>query len=533
VSAPDLGPFVVDIDAPATPVELARFGQLEKQFAQSFSEIFNDPSLPRSVLIVPSLSLDQQVMAKISGVHHYEERLLCLLLLLRLPRTRLVYVTSTPIPETIIDYYLHLLPGVPSLHARQRLTLLTCNDASPVALTRKILDRPRLLERIREAIPNLASAHMTCFTVSELERKLALRLNLPIYGCNPSLTHWGSKSGSRKVFFEAGIDMPLGFEDLGDAEDVPHALAELKAKRPDLRKAVVKLNEGFSGEGNAVFDFADAPVDSSLLPWVRARLPTLAFEARGMTWDLYQQKLNSMGGVVEEFISGTLKRSPSAQFRIDPLGRIEALSTHDQVLGGANGQIFLGCRFPASEAYRLDIQTQGRKAARALASKGVLGRFGIDFISVKEGDVWRHVAIEINLRKGGTTHPFLMLQFVTDGRYDADTGEFLTPAGGPRCYYASDNLESERYQGLTPYDLVDIAVVNGLHFHAATMEGVAFHLIGALSEFGKLGVVCIGQTQERADALYRKTLEVLDAEGGAPQWPKDVGIEKSIEARSE
>ena len=362
---------------------------------------------------MPSLSLDQQVMAKISGVHHYEERMLCLLLLLRLPRTRVIYVTSTPISETIIDYYLHLLPGIPSLHARQRLTLLTCNDASPIALTRKILKRPRLLERIRRAIPDLVTAHMTCFTVTELERKLALHLNLPIYGCNPSLMQWGSKSGSRKIFREADIDTPFGFEDLVDAEDVARALAELKAKKPDLRRAVVKLNDGFSGEGNAVFDLEDAPIDSSLLPWVRARLPAMTFEAGGMTWDLYQQKLKSMGGVVEEFISGAVRRSPSAQFRIDPLGRIEAVSTHDQVLGGTNGQIFLGCRFPANRAYRLDIQRMGMKAALALASKGVLGRFGIDFISVNEGDAWRHLAIEINLRKGGTTHPFLMLQFLT------------------------------------------------------------------------------------------------------------------------
>ena len=150
-----------------------------------------------------------------------------------------------------------------------------------------------------------------------------------------------------------------------------------------------------------------------------------------------------------------------------------------------------------------------------LAQKGVLGRFGVDFISVKEGGSWRHVAIEINLRKGGTTHPFLMLQFLTDGRYNSETGEFLTPAGQPCCYYASDNLEAERYRGLTPFDLVDIAVVNGLHFHAASSEGVAFHLIGALSEFGKLGVVCIGRDHARADSLYRNTVDVLDRESAA------------------
>jgi hypothetical protein len=313
--------------------------------------------------------------------------------------------------------------------------------------------------------------------------------------------------------------LPFGFEDLGDGEQVANALAELKGRKHELRRAVVKLNEGFSGEGNAIMDLGDAPMGTSLLPWLRDRLAGMAFEARGMTWELFHDKLRAMGGIVEEFIPGAVKRSPSAQLRIDPLGGIEMVSTHDQVLGGANGQIFLGCRFPADRSYRLDIQARGAEVAQALARKGVLGRFGIDFISVKDADSWRHVAIEINLRKGGTTHPFLMLQFLTDGHYDPETGEFLTPAGQPRCYFASDNLEAERYRGLTPYDLVDIAVVNGLHFHAAAGEGVAFHLIGALSEFGKLGVVCIGQSHERADALYRSTIEVLDRECGSFRSP--------------
>ncbi len=512
VSAREQSPATIDMSAPVTAEALARFAQLQANFAQSYHRIFDDPKKPRTVVIVPSLSLDQEVLEKISGIHHYEERMLCLLLLLRMPRTRVIFVTSRPIADHIIDYYLHLLPGIPGLHARARLALVSCDDTSPIALTQKILQRPRILERIREAIPDHASAHITCFNVSELERKLALALDLPVYGCDPSLAHWGSKSGSRKIFRAAEIDLPFGFEDLADAGDIARGIAELKAKNPDLQKAVVKLNEGFSGEGNAIFDLRAAPADSSLTSWVRTQLPHLAFEARGMTWKLFQDKLDSMGGIVEEFIPGAVKESPSAQFRIDPAGRIAAVSTHDQVLGGPTGQNFQGCRFPANETYRLDIQERGARAARVLAEKGVLGRFGVDFISVKEGDAWRHVAIEINLRKGGTTHPFQMLQFLTDGRYDTDTGLFLTPSGRPRCYYASDNLESERYRGLTPYDLIDIAVLNDLHFHATTGEGVAFHLIGALSEFGKLGIVCIGETQARADALYRRSVEVLDKE---------------------
>ena len=70
--------------------------------------------------------------------------------------------------------------------------------------------------------------------------------------------------------------------------------------------------------------------------------------------------------------------------------------------------MFLGCRFPADEAYRLAIQAEGAKVGAALARRGVLGRLGVDFVSVRRGDAWENYAIEINLRKGGTTHPFLM-----------------------------------------------------------------------------------------------------------------------------
>lgn len=494
----------------------ARFHALQASFARTYADLVADRNAQRTVVVVPSLTLDQDVMARVSGAHHYEERMLCLLLLLGLPRTNVVFVTSTPIAEAIVDYYLHLLPGIPAQHARRRLQLLSCHDASRAPLSAKILARPRLVRRIVEAIPDRATAHMTCFTVTPLERELAVQIGVPIYGCDPDLAHWGSKSGSRRIFREVGLTLPEGSEGLRDTADVIDALTALRMARPGLRRAVVKLEEGFSGEGNAVMRFDQAPEGASALSrWLRQRMHGLAFEARGMTWDLYQQKLQAMGGIVEEFIEGAVKLSPSVQLRVDPAGRLDVVSTHDQVLGGEHGQIFLGCRFPADAAYRLAIQEQGLAAGRALAAKGVLGRFGVDFLSVREGDAWRHWAIEINLRKGGTTHPFLMLQFLTDGHYDPATGQFVTAAGRPRCYYATDNLESEAYRGLTPHDLIDIAAANGLHFNAATQEGVSFHLIGALSEFGKLGMVAIAGTEQRADELHDRVVETLDREAAS------------------
>ena len=105
----------------------------------------------------PSFTLDQEELTKLDGAAFYEERLLFLLIRLRNPRAHVTYVTSQPVHPLILDYYLHLLAGVPASHARARLTMLCAYDSSPRPLTQKILERPRLIERIRAVDSQLRS----------------------------------------------------------------------------------------------------------------------------------------------------------------------------------------------------------------------------------------------------------------------------------------------------------------------------------------------------------------------------------------
>jgi hypothetical protein len=227
----------------------------------------------------------------------------------------------------------------------------------------------------------------------------------------------------------------------------------------------------------------------------------------------FVQKFEANGGIVEAFVEGQIKTSPSVQCRINPLNEIEIISTHDQVLEGDEQQIFTGASFPANSEYAGTLAALSTKIAEELGSYGVLGRFSIDFISVKENDRWKHYGIEINLRKGGTTHPYLMLQFLTDGRYDADKGKFLTATGQERFYFTTDNLMSDSFKGLLPADLIDIATVHDLLYDGTRQEGVMFHMISALSEYGKIGVVCIGKSPEAAAKFFERTLEILELEG--------------------
>ena len=87
----------------------------------------------------------------------------------------------------------------------------------------------------------------------------------------------------------------------------------------------------------------------------------------------YTAMCNEDGGIVEERITGDVIRSPSVQLRVLPGGETELLSTHDQLLGGASGQSYLGCRFPAAPAYRREIQAAGLAAALPVLLSPLVG----------------------------------------------------------------------------------------------------------------------------------------------------------------
>lgn len=502
-----------------TPEEsAAAFRALQARLAGQFERFRADPNQPYTAVVIPSQSVDIAELEKIEGVAHYEERALFNLMLLRRPRQRVVFVSSKRLNPLVVDYYLHQMRGVPAAHARRRLVMLDCDDASPRPLTQKILERPRLLARIREAIGDPHRAHLNVFNSSPLERELSLALDIPLSAADPDLVGYGSKTGSRGVFREAELRMPPGREGLRDVEDLAEGVAELWAEYPDQERVVVKLNDSFSGEGNALLDLRPLaehlgpnPSAATRRAAVHRGLHHLALEAPDIGVDAYRAQFDHMGGVCEAWIEGPGKRSPSAQLRINPLGEVQSVSTHDQVLGGRSGQVFLGATFPAEPAYRLEIQAMGRRVGEVLSSRGVIGRFGVDFLVVPhesgELDIY---AVEINLRQGGTTHPFNTLKLLTDGTYDEGTGTFYTTQGQPRAYFATDCLSSPKYRGLMPFDLLDRLVLEGMSFRA-NETGALFHLLGCLSEFGKLGCVCVEETVDEARTLYLQVVRMLDA----------------------
>src|SRR5436305_5090253 len=497
----------------------AEFDQLQKKLVPLWKSIERFNQDPQTIVVVPSMSID--AISSGAVMQAYEERFLFLLLLLRQPRARLIYVTSQTILPSVIDYYLGLLPGVIPSHARQRLFLISPLDLSLRPLRDKLLDRPRLMERIRSLIMDPDRAHLVPFNTTNREKELAMRLGIPMYGADPKFFPLGTKSGCRQIFMEENVAHPLGVENLGSKEELIEAIAQMRSKKPSIKQVLAKLNEGVSGEGNAVIDLSGLPAagDPKEKNMLEERLRAMQFELARVTYDSYMNKLQERKGVVEERIIGDEFRSPSVQLRITPLGVVELLSTHDQLLGGPSGQSYLGCVFPADSGYAASITHEAAKVGKRLAKEGVIGRFALDFVVVRTNGKWEPYAIEINLRKGGTTHPFLSLQFLTDGTYDPETAIFTAPNGRQKSLVASDHVEAAAYRTLTPDDLFDIVVRHNLHFGQTRQTGVVFHMMSALGELGRMGLTAVGNSHEEAKATYDRAISVLNEETGGCTRP--------------
>ncbi len=454
--------------------------------------------------MVPSISFPVVELRKIAAVQSYEERMLFFVLLLADPTVRVVYATSEAIDPATIEYYLRFLPDPDD--ARRRLALVSVGDPSIGSLSAKFLARPDDLGPAAGRHRRRAGWRRGHGALQRHPGRAGPGRcpGSTLCGPRPELVWLGSKSGSRQVAMEAGVPVLPGAEDVFSVAELTKAVNGLREVHPDLPAVVVKLNNGFSGQGNAIIDLdglAD-PITAS---------PTV-FCAGEESWTSFEPKIEDEGAIVEEVVRADDLRSPSVQLQISPTGEVEVLSTHDQILGGPENQVYLGCRFPARPEYRLAILAEARKVAAVMVARGVTGVFGIDFLVDGDPDEGGRVTLsEINLRMGGTTHPFWMVRLATGGTYDQESGELRVPGGEARSYVATDNIKSAQLVGCRPAEVIARIDEAGLAYEPSTRCGVTLHLLGALPGAGKMGVTCIAATPEAADEMYRGVLTALDA----------------------
>lgn len=459
-----------------------------------------DSTVPHFVVVLPSFSVGESLLSHYGDrIPSLEHRFLLAMLMLRIRSVRVAMVMSRHPGEETLDYYFDLLQTVPD--ARERFDLVVVDDPSVRPIAPKLLERPDLIVHIKDLADGMP-AMIEPWNVSQAESDLADALGMPINGTPPDVWPIAYKSSGRRLMAGAGVPVPAGREHLHTTEDAVTAIEALRAANPGLGAVIVKHDNSGAGDGNAVIDLSGLEAAGSRT--ARARLRS---RVRSLPpW--YLADLGK-GFVVEERIVGDRFSSPSVQLDILADGQVRVLASHEQILGGDDGQVYTGCRFPADPAYAASISRHARAVGEALAEHGALGRAGVDFVtsSTGSGD-WEVHALEINLRKGGTTHPFAALRHLVPGAYDPEAGVYRTEDGRTKCYSATDNLVDEAWTGIAPVEVIDAVRAAGLAF--GNGSGVVLHMLSCLAIDGRFGLTAIADTPQEADRLVDATREAVD-----------------------
>jgi len=467
------------------------FALLQKRLPDAWAANTTGSTTPHVVIALPSFSLGETILShyapRIPALEH--RYLLSCLMLPRIPGCELVFVScASPAPE-VLDYCAGLWPREARSSASARLHIVEVPDRSGRSVAPKLLEHPDLIDRIRRLVGD-RPAMIEPWNVTEHEVALAEALGVPINGTTPTLWPLGFKSAGRRLFQAAGVPTALGREDVHDLDGIASAIAHIRSVHPEATGVVVKHDNSGAGDGNLVIRLNGDQNGTA----VQKQLDSMP------AW--YASDLTA-GGVVEELVTGDGFSSPSVQLDISPFGDVTVLSTHEQVLGGPDDQVYLGCTFPADEGYASELAKHGRAVGAELAKHGVLGRVGVDFVAVRNDRSWEVFALEINLRKGGTTHPFSTLRHLAPGEYDEEAGHWRTDGhSGERYYRSTDNLLDETRVGWSVRRVVDIVRRAGLDFDPANRTGVVLHMLECLAIDGRLGLTAIGRSRHEADDLY-------------------------------
>ncbi|KAA0253395.1 hypothetical protein FBQ97_08160 [Acidobacteria bacterium ACD] len=478
-----------------------RFGSLQARLASQWKLIQSMNQREQAMVVVPSAepSGDEGSGTALLAL---EERLLCLLLLLRKPRARMIYCTSQAIAPGIVDYFLGLLPGVIPAHARARLHLFEVHDGSPRPLSRKILERPRLVERLRDLIPDPETTHLVPFATTDLERGLSVALGIPAFGADPVFDEVATRSGSRRLFEETGIAHPPGVGGVRSPADAARAVLELHERVPDLLVARVEAERADPRRGGLRIGLASlAGGGDEAARSLEERLVAIGGER-------FWKRVEAEGAVVEAVPSGEEQRLVSVELRITPTGTVELQATHDRPSRGGTGW-----SFPADPAYASAVSQDALGVGERLRGAGVLGSFSAVFeVSRDPGGAWRHEALQVELGKSEPSMPFLTLLFLTDGRYDVDEGSFRARGGQRKCYLSTQAVSSPAYRAITPDEIFDFVVRHGLHYDHATQTGVVLQMLSGLTELGRFGLTAVANSHEEARALHDQAVATLGFE---------------------
>jgi L-propargylglycine--L-glutamate ligase len=401
---------------------------------------------------------------------------------LRDPDAQVALITPAPVEADVTDYYLRDVAGfredeLPDV--RGRFHLFSPSTDASLPLDDRVLSDEELLSRLRELIAAGGKARLVNFAASPGTDALSAALGVPAEQSPHLLSaKWGGKRGGKELLHRAGVPTPAGSpENLYSLAEVLEACRGL----PDARLVAVKLDDAKWGAavGMIVLDREKTLATGD---------PEQAVVRGQQPWPAFLAAVEAGGAIVEHYVDDVTS-SPSGHAYIDEAGDVYMVSTQDQLL---EGDRYLGFILPSPAELADEITRYVTAVGKELATLGVRGTFGIDFIALADGTL---LAVEINLRKVGPSHVVAHLR------------DIVGPGRTPMSIHPSVHLvhrrvyEPDVLSSTTPVEVLRTLRSHGLLFDHTQGGGVLLHMLGAISTSGYMETTAVASSRDAALAL--------------------------------
>jgi len=391
----------------------------------------------------------------------------------------IIYISPVKMDDDIISYFDKLLALKKAVQTGQpeniesmksRLTILTPDAASRIRkrsmnLAATLYYSYKTLKRIKTLIAGRPAYYVPGYVCRD-DLAVADVLDLPVLTSEPQITHlYSSKSGSKRIFAAASIEIPPGDFDIYTEQQLNETLAWKIVQHPNITKWLLKIDTSFCGRGIAFIDvekylpcyeymkkqvkkFGDkwryrwAKEDAFIkvldqLPDTLSQHAETAKENVYKTWPDFLQDYLSKGGIIEAYPPSSVT-CLTVDLLIEPNGTTKIKSCGDHLYADNVLDCF-GTSVPQTSIDPDVLVSKCEKIGSACRSRGVIGYFSVDFVTFIDGltmkqQIW---GIDLKLYYSDQMSMTNVMLYLSGGSLDPYKSTFIVP---PRM------LEEKRFE---------------------------------------------------------------------------------------
>ncbi|CAL9697459.1 unnamed protein product [Knipowitschia caucasica] len=567
-------------------LQARRFSQLQnqRQRAQHLAANWNHiRASKRTIIHVPSLGYSQNQRRSLRDFEMVQNMQIGRLCEIRDENVEVIYVCPVHLDEDTLQYYTRLLTwnrteGAPSSIpqnslSKSRFMILTPEavDYFPshtMCLSSLLSHSPCSLQRIRHLIRG-KSSFLVPGAVHVDDLAVADALGVPLMGPEPAAAQlYGTRSGARKMFAAAAVEMPPGVEDVYSLHQLHECLAELLVQNLDVTLWLFKTDRD-PGE-TAVCDvrhmksFAWAlsqrqrhgpdawrspaiqeTVVLRFLEEVPLWLSTHACPAKTsthFTWTGFLQTFLREGGVVQAY-PPSYSSWVTVDLLLEPDGRVSMLSCGDQLLS-SDGLDFLGSCVPQRSLSPDSLGSLCTRVGRACLQKGLVGHVSLDLVSFTQGASKEHKMWALDLHLSYSDHLAMtqMLLHNTQGTLRCqnafevpmpNTGESAPKTFTEKRYAVlSSKLVHANLSMLYRPVFFQMCKVRGIGFNSQKKQGTQFALYDC-SVRRRIGMIAVSESPEGALVTFAHNLSVIHQEISSSRTQGETNFKELIKAIEE